>query len=157
HAEASFAKQGNLLAALEDALALAGWTLITGAQRRAAERQILVDAGLRSETETGCAGYEPELELTEAQAALRDHLIGVARRLDSAADIDTLVDGLPGYRAVRDIIDPQERWFKGPRCWGMGDALRAINAYDSANDRPKVGALVKRARTNHPAPGWWDT
>ena len=156
HAEASFAKQGNLLAALEDALALAGWTLITGGQRRAAERQVLVDAGLRDGTD---AGYEPEPEsgLDEAQEALRDHLIGVASQLNPADDTITLVGALPGYRQVRDAIDPDQRWFKGPRCFGMGAALRVINAYDREQGRPMVGALVKRARALHPAAGWWDT
>jgi hypothetical protein len=39
----------------------------------------------------------------------------------------------------------------------MGDALRAISAFDRYHNRPTVTALVKRARTNHPAPGWWDS
>jgi hypothetical protein len=161
-AEASFATQGNLLAALEDALALAGWTLITGGQRRAAERQVLVDAGLRADDGAACSGHEPEpelleLELTEAQEALRDHLIGVARELDPDSDTNTLVMGLPGYKQVRDTIDPDERWWKGPHVTGMGDDLRAISAYDRAHGAPTVTALVKRARSTHPAAGWWGT
>jgi hypothetical protein len=50
-ATTTFIKASGLLAALEDALALAGWTLITGAQGTAAERRILADAGLRPETD----------------------------------------------------------------------------------------------------------
>ena len=112
-----------------------------------------------ADTGTSCTGHQPQPEprLNEAQTALRDHLIGVARRLDPAADTNTLVGALPGYRAVRDIIDPQQQWFKGPRCYGMGDALRAISAYDDAHGVPRTGALVKRARAYHPAAGWWDT
>ena len=81
----------------------------------------------------------------------------MASQLNPADDTITLVGALPGYRQVRDAIDPDQRWFKGPRCFGMGAALRVINAYDREQGRPMVGALVKRARALHPAAGWWDT
>ena len=99
----------------------------------------------------------PEPVLTEAEQAMREHLVGVARRLDPAADVAALVAGLPGYQKVRDAIDPEEQTYKGPRCHGMGDGLRAISAYDWYHGRPTVTALVKRAGTKHPAAGWWDS
>ena len=43
-AEAEFDEPGGLLAALEDAMTVAGWTLVAGAQGMAAERAILARA-----------------------------------------------------------------------------------------------------------------
>jgi hypothetical protein len=105
----------------------------------------------------GTTVCEPAPEpLTDTEQALRGYLIGVARRLDPAADIDTLVAGLPGYQQVRDIIDPGKQVYKGHRCTGMGGGLRAISALDRHHGVPTVTALIKLARAKYPSVGWWD-
>lgn len=103
-----------------------------------------------------CTGHEPAQELAPHELAVWEFLTGLARRLEPGPYPASLVAALPSYHGLRDAVDPDQEHFKGPHVNGLGDALRAVSAYDAAHGRPTVAALVRRGGGREPAAGWWD-
>ena len=91
---------------------------------------------------------QPARDLVPHEQAVWDHLAGLARTLDPAADIGDLVDALPGYVELARAADPDGAYFVGSHARGIGDALRAVHA-QRPGGRPalagRAGAAGRRA------------
>jgi hypothetical protein len=146
---------GTRLCAYTDPHVVARVILAGEHDEAAAIRTGLTDSSIDVTTDL-LTGADTKPELAPHELAVWAFLVALAARLEDGPYPASLVAALPSYHQLRDAVDPDQRHFKGQHVTGLGDALRAVSAYDRSHGRPTVTALVRRAGGHKPGPGRWD-
>jgi hypothetical protein len=96
------------------------------------------------------AAYNGEqfIQLDEFQHQARQSLINRA----AATDPDTPLSARITYQKFRDLVDPEQRHWKGWRCTGIAHDLGCISLYEHQHGRPLPSSIVVYAQDGRPAP-----